>query len=318
MDRLTTLSLFVAAVEDGSLAAAGRRLGMTPAMTGKYVAALEEELGVRLLHRSTRKLGLTDVGRTYFDRSKRILEEVEEADREARNLHGEPRGTLRVTAPMTFGALHLGAPIAKFISYYPEASVEMTLDDRYVDLVESGFEMAVRIGELADSSLIACRIAPCRMVACASPAYLARKGFPQTPEELAAFDLLTYSMSRSGGSWTFTDAIGHVSSPAGKPRLRTNNVQLLLASALNDGGIAYGPSFVFGSYLESGALRQVLPHYKTSTLAIHVVYPSTRNVTAKVRRFADLLESAFGHEPPWDRWRARCAERQREGDSASR
>ena len=302
MDRLTELSVFIAAVEDGSLAAAGRRVGMTPAMAGKYVAALEAELGIRLLHRNTRKLSLTDVGRTYFERSKRILEEMEEADREARNLHGEPRGTLRVTAPMTFGALHLGAPIAKFVSAYPQASIEMTLDDCYFDLVESGLEMAIRIGRLTDSSLIARRIAPCHMVACASPAYLERRGYPQSPADLAAFDLLAYSMSRSPGSWTFTDASGRVSSAHGTPRLRTNNVQLLQAAALNDGGIAYGPSFVFGSYLETGALRQVLPIYKTSTLDIHVVYPSTRQVTAKVRRFVELLESTFGARPPWDNW----------------
>ena len=302
MNRLTQLALFTAAIEDGSLAAAGRRLGMTPAMAGKYVAALEVELGVRLLHRSTRSLSLTDVGRTYFERSKRVLEQMEEADREARNLHGEPRGTLRITAPMTFGALHLGAPVAKFVSSYPEASVEMTLDDRYIDLRESGFEMAVRIGRLADSNLIARQIAPCHMVACASPAYLEKKGHPRSPTDLGAFDLLTYSMSRSPGSWTFTDAAGRVSTPRGTPRLRTNNVQLLQAAALNDGGIAYGPSFVFGSYLETGALRQVLPAYKTSTLPIYVIYPSTRQVTAKVRRFVELLESGFGAEPPWDNW----------------
>ena len=302
MNRLTQLALFTAAIEDGSLAAAGRRLGMTPAMAGKYVAALEVELGVRLLHRSTRSLSLTDVGRTYFERSKRVLEQMEEADREARNLHGEPRGTLRITAPMTFGALHLGAPVAKFVSSYPEASVEMTLDDRYIDLRESGFEMAVRVGRLADSNLIARQIAPCHMVACASPAYLEKKGHPRSPTDLGAFDLLTYSMSRSPGSWTFTDAAGRVSTPRGTPRLRTNNVQLLQAAALNDGGIAYGPSFVFGSYLETGALRQVLPAYKTSTLPIYVIYPSTRQVTAKVRRFVELLESGFGAEPPWDNW----------------
>jgi DNA-binding transcriptional LysR family regulator len=302
MDRLIGLTLFVAAVEEGSLAAAGRRLAMTPAMAGKHVAALETELGVRLLHRTTRRLSLTDVGRAYFERSKCILEEMDEADREARNLHGEPRGTLRVTAPMTFGALHLGAPVARFVSSYPEASVEMTLDDHYVDLVESGLEMAIRIGHLPDSSLIAQRIAPCRMVACASPTYLERKGFPESPADLAEFDLLSYNMSRSPGSWTFTDSAGRVSLSEGKPRLRTNNVQLLQAAALKDGGIAYGPSFVFGSYLETGALRQVLPHFKTSTLAIHVVYPSSRNVTAKVRRFAELLESSFGEEPPWDNW----------------
>jgi DNA-binding transcriptional LysR family regulator len=302
MDRLTELTVFIAAVEDGSLAAAGRRVGMTPAMAGKYVAALEAELGIRLLNRNTRKLSLTDVGRTYFERSKHILEQMEEADREARNLHGEPRGTLRVTAPMTFGALHLGAPIAKFVLAYPQASVEMTLDDSYFDLVESGFEMAIRIGRLADSSLIARRIAPCRMVACASPAYLERKGYPQSPADLAAFDLLAYNMSRSPGSWTFTDRAGRVSSLRGTPRLWANNVQLLLAGALNDGGIAFGPSFVFGPYLETGALRQVLPLHKTSTLDIHVVYPSARHVTAKVRRFIDVLESAFGEKPPWDNW----------------
>ena len=302
MDRLTQLTLFIAAVEDGSLAAAGRRVGMTPAMAGKYVATLEAELGIRLLHRNTRKLSLTDIGRSYFERCKRILEEMEEADREARNLHGEPRGTLRVTAPMTFGALHLGAPIAKFVSAYPQASVEMTLDDRYFDLVDSGFEMAIRIGRLADSSLIARRIAPCRMVACASTAYLERKGYPQSPADLAAFDLLAFNMSRSPGSWTFTDTVGRLSSSRGTPRLWANNVQLLLAVALNDGGIAFGPSFVFGSYLETGALRLVLPLYKTSTLDIHVVYPSSRHVTAKVRRFVDLLELAFGEKPPWDNW----------------
>lgn len=302
MDRLTQLTLFVAAVQDGSLAAAGRRTGVTPAMAGKYVAALEEELGIRLLHRSTRQLSLTDVGRTYFERCKRILGEMEEADREARNLHGEPRGVLRVTAPTTFGALHLGAPIAKFVLGYPQASVEMTLDDRYFDLVDSGFEMAIRIGSLSDSSLIARRIAPCRMVACASPAYLERKGIPQSPADLVGFDLLAFNMSTSPGSWTFADRAGEVSTSQGTPRLWSNNVQLLLAGALNDVGIAFGPSFVFGSYLETGALRQVLPLYKTSTLDIHVIYPSSRYITAKVRRFTELLESAFGEKPPWDNW----------------
>ena len=302
MDRLTSLAIFVAAIEEGSLAGAGRRFGLSPAMAGKHVGALEEDLGVRLLHRTTRKLSLTEAGRTYLERGRHILEAMEEADQEARDLQDEPRGTLRVTAPTTFGALHMGAPIAGFIARYPGISVEMQMEDRYVDIVEAGFEVAIRIGILADSSLIARKIAQCRMVACGSPAYFERHGFPETPDDLAARDRLAYSLPTSPGDWTFTDRDGRAHRVEGVTRLRSNNVQMLLAAALADGGIAYGPSFVFGPYLETGALKRVLPSYQTATLTIQAVYPSSRLVPVKVRRFVETLEAAFGDLPPWDRW----------------
>jgi DNA-binding transcriptional LysR family regulator len=294
MDRFVGLSVFVAAVEKGSLAAAARAHGITPAMAGKHVAAIEAELGVRLLQRTTRKLHLTDIGLDYYRRSNLILEALEEADRLASQQQDQPHGTLRVSAPTTFGALHLGQPVAEYTRRYPNVSVEMSLEDRYVDLIEEGFDMAIRIGALPDSSLISRRLGESRMAACAAPSYLDRHGRPSDPADLRRYDRLAFSKAMSGGDWSFTDRKGKTFTVSGPTRLKADNVQMLLAAALDGGGIVYGPTFVLGEHIASGALEQVLPDYKTESLGIHALYPSSRMLGTKVRCFIDILEEKLG------------------------
>lgn len=298
-----SMGVFTAAVDRGSLAAAARRYGITPAMAGRHLDALEAALKVRLLQRTTRRLHLTDVGRAYYQRCRRILDEFDEAQREAGELNTAPRGLLRIAAPMSFGARHLGAPLARYLRDYPGVQVEIALSDRFVDLVQEGIDLAIRIGRLSDSTLVARNIGRCRMVMCAAPDYLKRCGMPRTPQELRKRPRIAFSESVSPGDWTVVDPRGRSHSIDGPCRLLANNMELLLAAALDGVGVAYGPSFVFGESLCSGSLVQVLPSYRSISLGIHSVVPSSHFVPAKVRHLIDRLAAEFGDDPPWDRWR---------------
>jgi DNA-binding transcriptional LysR family regulator len=309
MDRLTAMGVFVAAVDQGSFAAAARRFGLSPAMAGKYVSALETELNARLLQRTTRRLSLTDIGQGYYARCKQILEACEEADREASDSQISARGVLRIAAPVTFGAMHLGEVVTKYLEDHPHVNIEVSLSDRYVDLLESGVDVAVRIGRLPDSGLVARRLAPCRMVVCASPAYLERHGTPRSPRDLQRAQRLTFSEAVSAGDWTLIDARQRAHVINGPCRMTANNTQMLLAAALAGAGVAYGPTFVFGEQIALGKLVALLPHYHASELAIQAVYPSARHLPLKVRHFLDHLSGAFGDEPPWDRIQPRPAVR---------
>ncbi|HKR44611.1 MAG TPA: LysR family transcriptional regulator [Paraburkholderia sp.] len=301
MDRLTSLAVFVAAVEEGSLAAAARRFGLSAAMAGKHVSAIEAELNARLLQRTTRRLSLTDVGHTYYERSKRILEAFDEANREASDSQGTARGVLRVAAPVTFGAMHLGGVVARYLEDHPHVNVEVLLGDRYIDLIDAGVDVAIRIGRLQDPGLVTRRLAPCRMVVCASPAYLERHGTPRTPDDLRRAQRLVFSEAVSAGDWTLLDASNRAHVIDGPCRLAANNTQMLLGAALAGAGIAYGPTFVFGEHLGRGELVALLPDYRATELAIHAVYPGVRRIPLKVHRFVDYLAGTFGDEPPWDR-----------------
>lgn len=300
MDRLTALGVFVAAVEEGSLAAAARRFGLSAAMAGKYVSAVESELNARLLHRTTRRLSLTDIGARYYERCKQILHAWDEANREASDAQGTTRGVLRIAAPVTFGAMHLGKVLARYLEAHAHVNVEVSLSDRYVDLLEAGVDVAIRIGRLPDSGLVARRLAPCRMVICASPAYLERYGTPRTPHDLRQAPRLTFSEAVSVGDWTLVDAKGRVHVIDGPCRMAANNTQMLLDAALAGAGIVYGPTFVFGEQIAQGHLVALLPEYSTSELVIQAVYPSARHMPLKVRSLIDHLVAAFGDEPPWD------------------
>jgi len=270
-------------------------------MAGKYVSALEAELGARLLQRSTRRLNLTDAGHAYYDRCKRILEAFDEANREASASQSIARGVLRVAAPVTFGAMHLGPVVARYVDENPHVNVEVTLNDRYADLFDAGVDLAIRIGRLADSDLVARRLAPCRMTVCASPAYLQRHGKPRTPDDLRRATRLAFSEAVSAGDWTLTDAKGRAHVIDGPCRISANNMQMLLAAALAGAGVAYGPTFVFGEYLARGELVALLPAYRAAELQIQAVYPSARHVPLKVRQFIEHLVEAFGDPPLWDR-----------------
>jgi DNA-binding transcriptional LysR family regulator len=301
MDRLRSIEVFVAAIEEGSLAAAARHFGLSAAMAGKHVSALEAELNARLLHRTTRRLSLTDVGQTYYERCKRILEAFDEATREARDSQSTVRGVLRVAAPVTFGAMHLGEVVARYMKDHPCVNVEVLLGDRYVDLVDAGVDVAIRIGRLEDPGLVTRRLAPCRMVVCASPAYLERHGTPRKPADLMHAQRLAFSEAVSAGDWTLYDGKNRAYVIDGPCRMTANNTQMLLAAAIAGAGIAYGPTFVFGAHIRRGELIALLPAYRAAKLTVQAVYPSARRIPLKVRRFVDYLAETFGDEPAWDR-----------------
>ncbi len=300
MDRFVSLKAFVAVVNTGSFAAAAAKLGLSRAMTTKHIQTLEEALGARLLNRTTRRLALTEAGRAFHARSERILADLEEAEAAVGDATATPKGLLRVAAPMSFGVLHLGTAIADFMCECPEMAVELLLNDRTIDLIEEGVDVAVRIGRLADSSLIAKRIAPARMAVCASPDYLARHGTPTTPDDLVKYACLEYTLAARGQEWAFVDAEGRGKTVRVAGPLKANNGEVLMAAALAGRGIALLPTFMTGAHLAAGRLVRVLaPTWQPEDIAIFAVYPPTRHLSAKVRRFVDFLGDRFA-VPAWD------------------
>lgn len=303
MDRLTNLSVFVQVVESQGFAAAARALGLSPAMVSKHVQALEERLGARLLNRTTRRLSLTEVGQGYYERARQILADLDEADRAASDLQGTPRGTLKVDAPLSFGIRHVGPAIAAYLGACSEVVIDLTLNDRYIDLLAEGVDVALRIGELADSSLIARRLAPIRRVLCAAPTYLARHGTPQEPADLARHECLDYTYASTPGEWRFVDKDGKDQVIRFSSRLRANNGDVLRLAALAGAGVAFQPSFIVGEDLGAGRLVPLLADYMPAPIALYAVYPPGRHLSVKVRSFVDFLVECFGEEPAWDRWR---------------
>ncbi|GJI86878.1 LysR family transcriptional regulator [Duganella hordei] len=300
MDRITEIEVFVAAIDEGSLVAAGKRFGLSASMAGKYLSSLEASLNVRLIQRSTRKLNATDAGRAYYERCKRILEEFEEANSEASDKSTALRGLLRVTAPVSFGMLHLSDLTARFMAEHPQIAIEIMLDDRYVDLHARGIDIAIRIGRLADSELVAKRLAPCRMVLCAAPSFLEQYEPSPTPEDLKRAPRLDFSEVVTSGGWNFTDSEQRQYLIDGPTRMLSNNMHMLLAAALAGAGIAYGPTFVFGQHLASGKLVRLLPDLETIELSVHAVFPSARYLPSKVRQFIDYLSAEWADGPSWD------------------
>lgn len=299
MDRFTELLAFVRTVDGGSQAAAAREMSMTPAMVGRYIRALENRLGTRLLNRTTATQSLTDAGAAFHVQAGVILEQLDGAEHAASDGHVEPRGVLRVNAPMVFGVRHLAAVAAGFGARHPQLRIEMVLNDRIVDLVEEGFDVAVRIGDPADSSLVARRLAPCRMAVCAAPGYLAAHSAPARPEDLRDHNCLLYSYARHGSTCRFQGADGAVSvGIAGS--LVANNGDALLAAALAGAGVVVQPTFIVGDALRAGSLVRLLPGWEVGSLAVQAIYPSARNLSPKVRGFVDHLARQFGGRPPWD------------------
>ncbi len=299
MDTLKGMAVFARVVEKGSFSAAARDLRLAKSTVSKQVAALEQRLGARLLNRTTRRLSPTEVGLAYYERCTRIIAEVEEAELAVSRLQLEPRGTLRLNAPMSFGNLHVAPVIADFMNAYPELTVDMTLNDRMVDLVDEGFDVAVRIGRLADSTLIAKKIAPSRLVVCAAPEYWLAHGIPARPQDIGNHNCLIYSNLRNPHEWTFQTADGAKTvSITGK--LRANNGEALHAAALKGYGVYLGPTFIVGRDLRSGRLQAVLQEFEARNHFIHAVYPHSRHLSVKVRAFVDFLAGRFGDQPYWD------------------
>jgi DNA-binding transcriptional LysR family regulator len=301
LDRVTSMQVFQRVAMLGSFSAAARALDLSQTMVTKHVAALEARLGIKLLHRSTRKLVLTEGGRNYLAAVERILSEIEEAEASAGLDRIEPRGVLRLNVPVTFGFREIAPALARFSRLYPSVHVDLGLADRYVELIEEGWDLAIRIGRLKDSRLVARRLAPCRIIVCAAPSYLAEHGTPRTLADLSRHNCLGYTLSTtvSPDRWVFgrdADMVVPV-----KGNLRANNGDALLAAAIAGQGIIYQPTFLVGDSLRSGALVRVLEDTPTYELAVHAVMPSGRQAPAKVRAIVEFLADRFAPEPHWDR-----------------
>ena len=301
LDRISGMEVFAKVALLGSFSAAARALGMSQSMATKHVDAIEDRLGARLFQRTTRRLTLTEAGRRYLEACERILGEIEEADAEAAADVAEPRGLLRLNAPLSFGFRQVVRALADFAALYPQLTVDLGLTDRFVDLVEEGWDLAIRLGMLRDSSLIARRLAPASVVLCGSPDYLGRHGVPKTTADLAAHNCLGYTMpsATAGDRWSF-GVDGSVAVPVAG-NLRANNGDALRAAALAGQGLIYQPTFLVGEDLRAGRLVCVhldAPPFQFGN--VYAVYASSRHVPAKVRRFIDFLAARWAGTPPWD------------------
>jgi DNA-binding transcriptional LysR family regulator len=300
MDKLSGMAVFARVVEAKGFSAAAAQLGLSKSAVSKQVSRLEDRLGARLLNRTTRTLALTEVGRIFYEHCARMLAEAEEAEQAVLSLHAAPRGLLRINVPMSFGVMHIAPALPLFLARYPEMAIEMDMTDRFVDLVEDGYDLAVRIASLPESSLIARRLAPNRAVVCAAPDYLARHGEPRRPADLAAHNCLLYTNTPLYDQWRFDGPEGKVAvAVAGS--LRANNGEALLQAALAGVGITRAPTFMASTHLCAGRLRAVLTDYQpVAESAIYAVYPHRRHLTPKVRAFVEFLAAHIGQEPHWD------------------
>lgn len=301
MDRLQSMTVFARVAEVGSFSIAAEHLGLSKSTVSKHVTALEERLGVRLINRTTRRLALTEVGAAYRDYCARIVQEVEEAELTASRSGVEPRGRLKVNAPMTFGFLHLGPLLPEFLARYPRIEIELTLNDRFVDLIEEGYDIAVRIGQLADSSLTARRLASARFVCAAGRAYLDRAGVPSVPADLAGHNCLIYTGRRQPDEWIFSRGVEQRSTVEVRGSLQANNGDALRAAAAGGLGVVYLPEFILGEDLGRGRLVRLLPDWDTPEIPIHAVFPPQRHAFARLRVFIDFLVEQLGRRKVWSR-----------------
>ena len=300
MDMLEGLRSFTRVVEAGGFAAAAREMGVSRSVVNKQVKKLEDELGAQLLRRSTRRVSPTDTGAAFYERATAIIADLEDAVTAVTELQDSPRGTLRVNAPMSFGTLHMAGIVAEFMTQHPEVHVELALSDRFVDPLEEGFDVSLRISEPRYStSLVTREITPARRVLCASPAYISAMGEPQSPEQLKQHRCLHYGYQESGVTWRLQGPEGSVSVPI-NCAMWSNNGEVLLAAARRDQGIALLPTFIVGAALQAGELRSLMHDYQPTELTICALYPRHRHLSSKVRLFVDQLESSIGELPYWD------------------
>lgn len=299
IERLAELATFAAVVDAGSFTAAAKELSLSKPVVSKRVARLEDSLGLRLLNRTTRRLSMTEAGEALYARCRHILLEAEEAELALRPLASAPRGSLRLSAPMSFGVLHLAPALPEFLRRFPEIDIDMTLSDEQINLVEAGFDLAIRIGKLEDSSLRARKLGESKLLLCASPDYLKRRGEPRVPADLRGHDCLLYSYKRSGDRWHFGKAGKQRQVTVSGP-LRANNGDALCAACELGLGIALLPDFIVEKALRAHRLKPLLCDWtELGHVDIHAVYPAGRNLSPKVRVFIDFLAARFGPESYW-------------------
>jgi len=285
MDRLDAMQAFVAVADLQGFAPAARKLGLSPSGVTRLIAALEQRLGPRLLQRTTRKVALTDVGSRYLERVRRILADVEEAESSAEGERTRPSGRLVVSAPIGFGRLHVSPVLSRYLARYPEVSAELRLSDRMINLVEDGVDLAVRIGHLPDSTLVARHVGEMRRIVVASNAYLKRRGEPKTPQAIASHDTIQFG---AAPDWRFVED-GREVRAASTPRFATNSADAAIQYAGQGGGLTRVMAYQAAEALKRGRLKIVLAKFEQPALPIHIVYPTSRLLSAKVRAFIDLV-----------------------------
>lgn len=292
MDRFLEMQAFSAVVDAGSFIKAADALGLSKAAVSRYVGELEARLGVRLLHRTTRRLSLTEEGEVFHARCRELLSGVEEAEAELSTRSGAARGLLRVNAPVTFGIIHLAPLWSAFRELYPQVRIDLTLSDRVVDLIEEGYDVAIRIATLPASTLISKRLASTRIALCASPVYLKAHGAPRHPADLAKHTVIAYSYWSTGDEWNFDGPDGRVSVRV-NPYMHTNSGDTCRAMALAHQGIVLQPTFLVGEDLAAGTLVELMPEFRSVTLDIYAIYPTRKHVPPKVRVLIDFLAQRF-------------------------
>lgn len=296
MNKLLQMQVLVEVIHSGSFVSAADALGMSKAAISRHVADLESRLGVRLLQRTTRTLSITEEGQIFFNRCKDILQAVTEAEDEITAQTRSASGLLRISAPVTFGVRNLAPLWGAFRRLHPKVSLDITLADRHVDLIEEGYDIAIRIGQLANSSLVCKKLSTTRMILCASPDYLQKRGVPKHPYELTEHEILAYSYWFTGDEWSFEGPMGSVSVRT-RPSLTSNSGDTCRAAALDGQGIIFQPDFMVDSDLSEGTLVALMPDYKAVELGIYAIYPTRKHISAKVRALIDFLSGSFQEDP---------------------
>ena len=309
MDRFATMDTFIRVVEAGSISGAADRMDIAKSAVSRRLKELEEHLGVELFHRTTRRMNLTEGGRTFYHQAVRILDDLREAELATSQAHGQLRGTLKVALPMSFGLMHLGPAINDFLKQHPDVEFDLDFNDRTVDLMQEGFDLAIRVARLPDSSLIARRLATMRAVLCASPDYIERNGRPESPEDLADHRCLVYSLIRNYETWHFFDSEGRRRTARIHAYIKASNGEFLRDAAVSGLGIVLVPSFIAYQGIERGDLVQVLTGFQQPQLDVYALYPQTRHLSQRVRAFVDFLVERFEGTPYWDE----CLRKEAEG-----
>lgn len=300
MDKFADLEAFTAVVDAGTFSAAGERLGIAKSVVSRRVSQLERRLGSRLLHRTTRRLSLTDTGRNFYQRAVQILADLDDAEQSVTEETLELRGSIRLAAPLTFGLMHMSDAITDFLKEHPGIELNLDLNDRNINLVEEGFDMAVRIGDLEDSTLVTRRTGVSHNVTCASQSYLDTHGEPTHPDELKQHIGLQYSNIPYRQQWRYETPEGKTVYAQPQIRIRANNGESLAAAASAGLGITAGPTFILGKYIREGSLVTILNEYRRPSVGIHALYPPGRLIPKRIQLLSDFLAGRFGSQPYWD------------------
>ncbi len=297
MDKITSMRVFSSVARYGSYSAAAKKLSISKAMASKHVQSLEQQLGVRLFNRTTRKLNLTEVGRIYVDKVDAVLSEIDEAESTISELNSEPRGKLKIKAQPSFGAFHLSRALSGYMKKYPEVTTELELSNRMPDLVEDGVDLAFHVGELDDSTFVARKVASSRRVVCASPDYLKQHGKPNTPEELSEHNCLVYSPRTPLVDWDFINQKVRISGD-----IQCNDGDALRVAAIQGCGIAQLPTYIVGMDIQSGRLCALLESFEPEKLPVYAIYNNRKYLSAKIKTFVEFIYDLYQPEAYWNEW----------------